>query len=64
MPGLVDLPRRRDQADVAESLGKVAEMLSSSAVDLLGQQPKVVGESRQTREQRRCAIHLSRPGQA
>src|ERR1700676_1612236 len=36
--GLVDLPRRVDQADVAEGLGKVPEVLTGAAVDLLGQQ--------------------------
>ena len=41
-PGLVDLPRGRDQADVAEGLREVAEQLAAGGVDLLRQQAEVV----------------------
>jgi hypothetical protein len=39
----VDVRRRPDQADVAEGLREVAELLLGPGVDLLGEQPEVVG---------------------
>src|SRR2546423_11116605 len=41
--GQGDGPRRVDQPDVAERLREVAEELARAFVDLLGQQPDIVG---------------------
>ncbi|WP_155849492.1 hypothetical protein [Arthrobacter sp. H20] len=40
--GLLDQPGRIDEADVAEGLREVAELLAGGLVDLLGQQAGVV----------------------
>ena len=40
---LVDLVRGGDQADVAEGLREVAELVTRRGVDLLGEQAEVVG---------------------
>src|SRR5437764_1202868 len=48
---LVDLVRRGDQADVAERLREVAELLAVRGVDLLREQAEVVGVAGELREQ-------------
>ena len=45
LPGLVQCVRGVDQADVAERLRSVAELLAGVRVDLLAEQPEVVGGS-------------------
>src|SRR5206468_8021812 len=59
-PRLVDFPGGRDQADVTEGLGEVAEQLVVRCVDLLRQQAELVRVARELVEERFCALQLTR----
>ena len=62
--GAIDVGGGVDQADVAERLREVAELLAARGVDLLGEQAQIIGVTGQTVEQRRGALGLARLGKA
>src|ERR1700694_1880009 len=64
LAGLVDLPRRVDQPDVAEGLGEIAQQLAAGGVDFFSQQTEIVGEADQPVEERLGAINLPGLSQA
>src|SRR5204863_4454698 len=60
----VDLVGGRDQADVAERLREVAELLAVLGVDLLGQQAEIVRVAGELREQLLGTLDLAGLGEA